>query len=132
MEEFVDGNAQWLQLKEVKESNPVELAEYALSNKIQEEPAFKWWVPTVLRKRKRIINKVKKKYWCTTHKFGIRLPKTVEEALCIDAANESHFWEDAIKKEMSKACIAYIPVEGCTPAQVRANEIDQLRGYQEI
>ena len=132
MVEFADGNAQWLPLKEVKESNPVELAEYALSNKIQEEPAFKWWVPTVLRKRKRIINKVKKKYWRTTHKFGIRLPKMVEEALRIDAANGNHFWEDAIKKEMSKACIAYIPVEGCTPAQVRANEIDQLRGYQEI
>jgi hypothetical protein len=83
------------------------LAEYALSNKIQEEPAFKWWVPTVLRKRERIINKVKKKYWRTTHKFGIRLPKTMKEALHLDAVNGNHFWDDAIKKEMSKACIAY-------------------------
>jgi hypothetical protein len=122
MVEFADGNAQWLPLKEVKESNPVELAEYVLSNKIQEEPAFKWWVPTVLRKQ----------YWCTTHKFWIKLPKTVEEALRLDAANRNHLWEDAIKKEMSKVCIACIPVEGCTPAQVRANEIDQLRGYQDI
>ncbi len=56
----------------------------------------------------------------------------MEEALRLDAANGIHFWEDAIKKEMSKACKAYIPVEGCTPAEVRANEIDQLRGYQEI
>ncbi len=132
MIEFADGNAQWLPLKEVKESNPVELAECALSNKIQEEPAFKWWAPTVLRKRKRIINKVIKKYWRITHKFGIRLPKMVKEALCLDAANGNYFLEDAIKKEMSKACIAYILVEGCTPAQVRANEIDQLKGYQEI
>jgi hypothetical protein len=132
MVEFAEGNAQRLPLKEVKESKPVELAEYVLSNKIQEEPAFKWWVPTELRKRKRIINKVKKKYWRTTHKFGLRLPKMMEEALRLDTANGNHFWEDAIKKEMSKACITYIPVEGCTPAQVRANEIDQLRGYQEI
>jgi hypothetical protein len=132
MVEFAAGNAQWLPLKEVKESNPVELAEYALSDKIQEEPAFKWWAPTVLRKCERIINKVKKKYWRTIHKFGMRLPKMMEEALCLDAANGNHFWEDAIKKEMSKACIEYIPVEGCTPDQVRANEINQLRGYQEI
>ena len=81
---------------------------------------------------KKIINKVKNKYWHTTHRFGIRLPKMVEEALRLDTANGNHFWEDVIKKEMSKACITYIPVEGCTPAQVRANEIDQLRGYQEI
>jgi hypothetical protein len=59
----------WVKLKNLKESNPVELAEYAVANRIAEEPAFKWWVSNTLRKRNRIISKVKKKYWQTTHNF---------------------------------------------------------------
>ena len=73
--EFKDGTTQWVPLKDVKDSNPVELAEYAVANKLQEEPAFKWWVNFTLRKRHRFINKLKSKYWRTTHKFGVRLPK---------------------------------------------------------
>jgi len=42
-------------LKDLKVSNPVELAEYAVANKIVEEPAFAWWVQQVLRRRDRII-----------------------------------------------------------------------------
>jgi hypothetical protein len=75
-----DGSSDWIPLVELKDSNPVELAEYAVANKIQEEPAFKWWVSTVLRKRNRIIAKLKSRYWSTSHKFGVRLPKSVREA----------------------------------------------------
>ena len=64
----------------MKDSNPVELAEYAVANKISEEPAFAWWVCDVLRRRDRIIKKVKSRYWSRTHKFGIELPKSVGEA----------------------------------------------------
>jgi hypothetical protein len=42
--EFMDGTTAWLPLKDVKESNPIELAEYAILNRIDDEPAFKWWV----------------------------------------------------------------------------------------
>jgi hypothetical protein len=45
----------WVPLADLKESNPVELAEYAVANRLQEEPAFMWWVSLVLRKRNRII-----------------------------------------------------------------------------
>ena len=31
-------------LKDLNESNPVEVAEYDVANCIVEEPAFKWWV----------------------------------------------------------------------------------------
>ena len=31
----------WIDLKDLKASNPVELAEYALANELEEEPAFK-------------------------------------------------------------------------------------------
>jgi hypothetical protein len=32
----------WVKLKDLKASNPIELVEYALSNHIADEPAFKW------------------------------------------------------------------------------------------
>ena len=97
-----DGTSEWVALKDLKHSNPVELAEYAVRNKISDEPAFAWWVADTLKKRNRIISKVKGRYWRTTHKYGIRLPHSVEEAMKIDEQNGTTVWTDAIKKEMSK------------------------------
>ena len=37
-----DGSSDWMDFKALKESNPIEVAEYAVANKIVEEPAFKW------------------------------------------------------------------------------------------
>ena len=91
-----------MKIKDLKNSNPVEVAEYAVANRIQDEPAFAWWVKTVLRRRNRIISKVKKKYWRTTHKYGVRVPKSVQEALQLDEINGNTLWRDAINKEMSK------------------------------
>lgn len=102
-----DDSTSWLPLKDVKESNPVEVAEYAIANKLQDEPAFAWWVPHVLRKRDRIISKVKTKYWSKTHKFGIRMPKSVKEALQIDKATGTDFWRKAIDKEMKNVMVAF-------------------------
>ena len=38
--EWKDGTTSWLPLKEIKEKNPVEVANYAISNRIDTEPAF--------------------------------------------------------------------------------------------
>ena len=130
--EWTDGSTQWIPIKDVKDSNPIELAEYAIANKIAEEPAFAWWVPFVIKKRYRMINKVKKKYWRTTHKFGIKLPHSVEEALRIDKENGNDYWEKAIRKEMEKAKVAYIGMDEYTPDQVRSGNASGLIGFQEI
>jgi hypothetical protein len=42
----------WHQLADLKESYPIEVAEFAVTQGIQDEPAFIWWVPYVLAKRK--------------------------------------------------------------------------------
>eukprot|EP00957_Ditylum_brightwellii_P011846 892667-Ditylum_brightwellii.AAC.1 len=68
-----------MKLKDLKAAYSVKLAECAVVNCLADKPAFKWWVPHVIRKRNRIINKVKSKNWRISHKFGIRLPKTVDE-----------------------------------------------------
>lgn len=106
--EMKDGSTAWLPLKDLKESHPVQVAEYAVANKIADEPAFAWWVRDVLRKRDRILAKVKSnRYWSKTHKFGIELPKTVEQALKIDRDTGTTFWQDAIEKEMKNVLPAF-------------------------
>ena len=75
-----DGTHAWLPMVEVKDSNPIELAEYAVLTGYDKEDTFAWRVPHALRTRRRMISKVKSKYWRTTHKFGMRVPKSVEEA----------------------------------------------------
>ena len=37
-----DGSSDWMSLKELKDSYPVQIAEYAMANKIANEPAFNW------------------------------------------------------------------------------------------
>jgi hypothetical protein len=130
--EWKDGAVSWVPLKEIKESNPVEVAEYAIANKIDHEPAFAWWVNTVMKKRERIISKLQKKYWRTDYKFGIRIPKSVDEALQIDRLTGTKHWENALKKEMSKVSVAYKARDDVTPEDVRKGKVPDLNGYQEI
>ena len=77
---------------------------------IADEPAFNWWVSWVLKKRDRIISLVKRRsarYHKRTHKFGIEIPKTVNEALAIDKATGTTLWRDAIEKEMQNVRVAF-------------------------
>ena len=85
--QWKDGSTNWILLKDLKESYPVQTAEYTVAAKIAMECAFAWWVPHTLKKRNQIISKVKSKYWLRTHKFGIQIPKSVEEAKCFDQEN---------------------------------------------
>ena len=92
--QWKDGSTNWVSLKDLKESYPVQTAEYAVVVKIVMESVFAWWVPYTLKKRNRIISKVKSKYWLRTHKFGIRIPKSVEEAKHFDQENgDSQWWK---------------------------------------
>jgi hypothetical protein len=103
-----DGSSDWIPLKESKESNPVEVAEYAVANKIAKGPAFAWWVQNVLRCRDCVIKKVKSaKYWLRSHKYGVELTKTVPVALAIDRRTGTTFWRDAIEKEMRNVMVAF-------------------------
>jgi hypothetical protein len=108
--QWKDGSTSWENLADLKESHPLETAEYAVTQDIDRKPAFDWWVPHVLKKRDRIISLVCKwttRYLKRTHKFGIEVPKTVKEALALDRKNGSTLWVDAIAKEMKEVCIAF-------------------------
>lgn len=105
--EWKDGSTTWERLADLKESYPVEVAEYAIAQGIDHEPAFAWWAPYVLKRRNRIIAAVNKRYHKRTHKFGIRVPKTWDEAVEIDKENGNTLWQEAVRKEMSNVQIAF-------------------------
>jgi hypothetical protein len=129
--QWKDGSSDWVELRHLKDSNPIELAEYAVANRIQEEPAFKWWVPETLRTRNCIIGKVKSRYWKTSHKYGVRLPHSVREALAIDKETGTDFWWQAIQKEMKKVMVAFEYDDTLTPEQARTDKSKYV-GFQEI
>ena len=121
--QWKDGSTTWSKLKDVKDSYPVELAEYAVQNKIEDEPAFAWWVSYTIKKKSRIISKIKSKYWQKTHKYGIRLPKTVAEAIEIDNENGNQLWWKALMEEMKNVRSAFEIYDG---------KVDDLVGYQKV
>jgi hypothetical protein len=108
--QWKDCSTTWESLKDLRESHPLEMAEYAITQGIDHEPAFNWWVPQILRLHKRIIscvNKLKMSYLKKNMKFGIEVPTLVDHALDIDKCNGSTFWADAIAKEMKDVHIAF-------------------------
>jgi hypothetical protein len=108
--QWKDGSTSWENLSDLKKSHPLETAEYAVTQGIDHEPAFNWWVPHVLKKHDQIISLVYKRTTCylkRTHKIGVEVPKTVKEALDLDHKNSNTLWADAIAKEMKEVCIAF-------------------------
>jgi hypothetical protein len=90
---------------DLKESNPVEVAEYAVVNSFLDAHAFVWWAPQVLKKRSRIIFIVAMHYHKRTHEFGIEVPKSWDDCVRIDKENDSTLWQDAVRKEMKNVRI---------------------------
>lgn len=105
--QWKDGTDSWVALRDLKESNPIEVAEYAQSAGIADEPAFAWWVPYTLKKRDSIIAKVSARTKKKTHKYGIEVPRDVRHALLLDKESKTTFWADAIKREMGEVRVAF-------------------------
>ena len=57
--EWRDRSTSWERWVGLKESNPVDVTQYAISRGIDHEPTFCWWVRHMLKKQDRIINMVK-------------------------------------------------------------------------
>jgi hypothetical protein len=104
---WADGAETWIPLKDMKESHPVETAEFAHARDIADEPAFAWWVPYTLRKREVILSKLKARIRKTNRKYGIEIPMDVESAFELDRRNGNTLWRDALAKEMTNVGIAF-------------------------
>ena len=106
-----DGSQQWVDLKVLKESNLMQVGEYVIARGIQDEPAFAWWVPYVMKKRNVIFAMVKARIHRMTHKYGIELPAPgkdiAKNAFELDRKNGNTLYMDALGKEMGNLNIAF-------------------------
>ena len=101
--QWKDGSSNWVALKDMKNLFPIELADYAVNNGLASEPAFAWWVPHTLKKRKSILGKIKSKYWQRTHKYGVRIPKSVSEAHECDKENGDTSGQMQLRRKCQKS-----------------------------
>jgi hypothetical protein len=89
----------------------VQVGAYVIAHGIQDEPAFAWWVPYVMRKRDIIVSMVNSRVRRTTHKYGIEMPAPgrdiVQKAIDLDRKNGDTFWMDSLAKEMRNLNIAF-------------------------
>ena len=105
---FKDGSCQWINLYELKESYPVDVAVYARVKEIDHKPAFKWWVPHTLRKMSSIVKSVKASMAKKNMKYGIKVPRMYAQACKFDIKeNNGGLWEKAYRKEMKNVGIAF-------------------------
>jgi hypothetical protein len=98
---YNDGKKQWIMLKDLKESNPVDVAEYVTARDLDDEVAFAWWVHYTLRKKATIAQAKRK-----THKYGIESPTLVEDAMRIDKENGNTLWMEALALEVGELWVA--------------------------
>jgi hypothetical protein len=114
--QWKDGTTTWERLTDLKESYPVEAAEYAVAQGIDHEPSFVWWVLTfTLKKRNRIIASVSQRYNKQQYKYGFRIPNTVEEAKEIDKENGNTLWMDSVEKEMGAVAMLQLVIRSMHP-----------------
>ena len=105
--EWDDGTSSWIPLKDINDSNPLEVAEYAQRSGIIQEPAFAWWCPHVIRKRDRVIKQVQHRMIKKNLKFGAKVPRSLKEALTFDQENGNTLWVDSIEKELKNVRVAF-------------------------
>ena len=102
-----DQSESWVRLCELKESHPIEMAEFAMARGIQDQPAFAWWVPFTLRKRDAIVYAIKSRVRKVTRKNGIEIPLDVEHTGRLDKSNGNDLWAKALAKEMYNVGVAF-------------------------
>lgn len=105
--QWKDGTKTWIPLKDMRESNLIKTAKFARARGIDDKAAFAFWVPHTLQKRNVVMSLVKSRTRKTTHKHGIELLVSVEDAYRLNKKNGNTFWRDAIKKEMHNVGVAF-------------------------
>ncbi len=87
-----DGSTSWLPLKDLRSSNPLQVADYAIAHNLQDEPAFSWWIGDIQKQRKRIMCAIGNRY----------LKRNVISLYCADPKNAADQTTPAGAKDLHK------------------------------
>ena len=80
-----DGTESSTPLKYLKQSNPVEVAEFEKDRDLESELALYLWIPHVPRKRDVITSNVASRSRKTTHNHGVEMPNECYEHVLLHA-----------------------------------------------
>ncbi len=119
----------WEPLGTMIAQDPVTLAVYSKENDMLNKPGWKKLKSYAKRSKKllRMVNANKRaqRYNAICYKFGVRLPRSVEEAKRLDAENGNTFWQDAMDLELQQL------FDYCTFRSIGKNA-SVPNGYQRI
>ncbi len=92
----------------------MQVGEYVIAHGLQDEPAFAWLVPYVIRKRDIIVSSMNSWVRKTTHKYGIKMPavgRTHDEVIRnteeLDCKDRNTFWMESMRKEIRNLIVAF-------------------------
>jgi hypothetical protein len=91
------GSTSWEQLKNLKETCPTQVTDFTISQKIEDLSDFRWWVPQIIKRCECIISAIITRFKKKTHKYGIQVPQSIEEAYAIDKETGTDYWHQLRK-----------------------------------
>lgn len=93
---WTDNTESWEQLKDLRRDDPVTVAAYITTNMGTAEPKLYRWAVRTLKVRRAAGNRQMGRT-----KFGVVVPRNVEEALSLDEQNGNDLWNKAIDAELN-------------------------------
>jgi len=119
-----DQSTSWEPLCNLKETNLIKVAQYALAYNVHDEMAFAWWVPSVLKLQKHMTRSLSAILTIKcSQKYGIKVPPNIKRALEIDQEMKTDYWEKAIAKEMLHVTLAFQILENRESPPIRSKWI---------
>jgi Reverse transcriptase (RNA-dependent DNA polymerase) len=107
-----NGLVTWESLQHMKRIDMTAVADYAVDNNLQGKEQFGGWVRTSTRCKQRIISKIMRRQSFNQFKYGVELPRNMEEAIMLNRKNNNTLWQQAVKKEMDNVMVAFQALEG--------------------
>ncbi len=96
----------WVTYETFKKDDPVMLAKYAYDKGLQDRSHWSW-VKDYAKNIKQLERKVRQQKLmakrtgrAVKYKFGVQIPRSIQEAYTLDKQNGNNLWRDAIQKEV--------------------------------
>ena len=90
------GTTIWEPLVSYKGSNTVDVTQFEVPRELHDDPDFAWWVTYTIKNHTHIIATVNNQYHKRTHKFGVRISKSVDDVYLLDKTNDNTYLAEAI------------------------------------
>ena len=102
-----DWEPTWEPMATIKKDDPVTLAQYAYDRGLTNQQVWRWakrYCKSEEKLRRSVRQariQAKRSGRAIKYKFGVRIPRTIQEAYVLDKENGNNLWREAIQKEVN-------------------------------